>query len=96
MKPKLTIPVEEQELHINYCPAEMGKNCEIYTTIPWVMKHLEKFVNECSDVCKVIKDDQYSLTVSVPFKCIKPKKIRKLSEEQRQAVAKRFAEYRNK
>lgn len=96
MKQKVKIPLEEQELHINYCPAEMGKTCEIYTTIPWAMKYLDKMVTNYPNECKLVKDDQYSYTAAIPFKLVKPRNPRVLSDEQKQAIAERFAAIRNK
>ena len=94
MKKKISIPLDEQELHVNYCPAETGKNCEIYTTIPWLMKHLEKMVNKFPELCRVVKDDQYSYTVSVPFICVKPRNPRIVPEEQLEAARDRMAKLR--
>ena len=90
MKNKVTIPVEEQELHINYSPTEMGKNCEVYTTIPWAMKYLDKMAAEYPEQVNIIKDDQYSVTAIIPFKLVKPRKPRIMSEEQKQLMAARL------
>ena len=94
MKNKLSLTLEEQELHINFCPAEMGKNCEVYTTIPHLMKHLEKMVNKYPNECKLVKEDPYSYTVSMPFKLVKPRSPRIISEEQKKASAERLAKAR--
>lgn len=91
---KVSNSFDEQELHINYCPAETGKMCEVYTTIPWAMKYLERLVNKYPDQCKLIKDDQYSYTAQIPFKLVKPRTPRVVSDEQRQAAAEMFAEMR--
>lgn len=96
MKSKVSIPMEEQELHINYSPVEMDKLCEVYTTIPWMMKYLEKMVKNHPNECQLIKDDQYSYTARIPFKLVKPRNPRQMSEEQRQAAAVRLAAARNK
>lgn len=96
MKSKVATPMDEQELHINFCPSEMGKTCEVYTTIPWVMKHLEKLVLNYPDECKLIKDDQYSYTAQIPFKLVKPRSPRVLSDEQRQEMMERLEQARNK
>ena len=96
MKDKVVIPLDEQELHINYCPAEMGKTCEVYTTIPWAMKYLEKLVKEYPNDCAVIKDDQYSYTAQIPFKLVKPRAPRKYTEEQRQVMLERLELARQK
>ena len=90
MKNKVTIPVEEQELHINYSPAEMGKNCEVYTTIPWAMKYLDKMADKYPEQVNIIKDDQYSVTAVIPFKLVKPRKPRVMSEEQKQMMTARL------
>lgn len=91
MKDKVSIPLEEQETHINYNYIEMGKMCEVYTTVPSMMKYLEKLVTEFPDECKLVNDDQYSYTVQIPFKLVKPRKPRVMTEEQRAAVAARLA-----
>jgi len=96
MKQKISIPLEEQELHINYCPYEMDKMCEIYTTISWLMKYLEKMVEKYPEDCKLVRDDQYSYTVRIPFKLVKPRAPRRMTEEQIQASAERLAAIRNK
>ena len=88
--------MEEQELHINYSPVEMDKLCEVYTTIPWMMKYLEKMVKNHPNECQLVKDDQYSYTARIPFKLVKPRNPRQMSEEQRQAAAVRLAAARNK
>jgi len=90
MKRKITIPLDEQELHINYIPSEMDKNCEIYTTIPWAMKFLEKLIEEHPDDCKLVRDDQYSYTASIPFRYVKPRAPRKYSEETLAAMKERL------
>lgn len=94
MKDKLRTPTDEQEMCINYCP-DMGDMCEIYTTIPWLMKYLEKLVNKYSDTCEVLVDDQYSYTVTVPFKFVKPKGPRILSDEQKEIITERLAKARS-
>ena len=94
MKEKMSIPYTEQEMIINYSPDEMGKNCEIYTTIPWMMKFLEGMVEKYPDHYKLIKDDQYSYTVKVPYKLVKPRAPKILSDEQRKAMGERLAEAR--
>lgn len=90
MKKKLSIPLEEQELHINYSPAETGKDCEIYTTIPWAMKYLEKMVTKYPTECRLVNDDQYSYTAVIPFKLVKPRNPRIMTDEQKKAVAERL------
>lgn len=95
MKQKVSIPQDEQELHINYSPSEMGKECEVYTTIPHLMKYLEKLVNKFPDVITVVNDDEYGYTVRMPWKLIKPRAPRIITDEQRLAAAERLAALRN-
>ena len=96
MKSKVSIPMEEQELHINYSPVEMDKLCEVYTTIPWMMKYLEKMVKNHPNECQLVKEDQYSYTARIPFKLVKPRAPRHYSEEQKQALRERLDAVRNK
>lgn len=91
MRTKVSIPLEEQETVINFFPVEMGKSCEVYTTVPSMMKYLEKMVNKYPDQCRLKKDDQYSYTASIPFKLVKPRAPRQYTEEQRQAMAIKLA-----
>jgi len=91
MQAKVSIPMEEQETVINFFPVEMGKNCEVYTTIPSMMKYLEKMVNKFPEKCRLVKDDQYSYTAQIPFKLVKPRAPRVYTEEQRQAMAIKLA-----
>lgn len=91
MKEKISIPLEEQETHIIYYPYEMNKECEIYTTIPSEMKRLERMVNDYPEYYKLIKDDQYSYTVQCPWKLVKPRKPRIMTEEEKAAKLKALA-----
>lgn len=95
MKDKITIPTAEQELHINYCPATMGKECEIYTTIPWAMKYLDRMINKFPEDFKLIKDDQYSVTATAPFKLVKPRTPIHMTEEEKQRRASHLKGYKN-
>ena len=90
VKDKIRIPIEEQELHINYSPAEMGKNCEVYATIPWVMKYLDKMATDYPEQVQIIKDDQYSITAMIPFKLVKPRKPRIMTEEEKEIITARL------
>lgn len=83
MKAKETIPIKEQEAVFNYIPGESSDKAQIYTTIPWMMKSLWSMCEQYPDQYKVIKDDQYSLTVELPFSLIKPRKPRIMTEEHR-------------
>ena len=88
---KYSIPREEQETHINYSPIEMGKLCEVYTTVPTMMKYLEKMVNKFPNECRLIRDDQYSYTAQIPFKLVKPRNPRVMTDEQKAATRERLA-----
>jgi hypothetical protein len=91
---KIPIALDEQELTINYYPTDDSVNCEVYTTIPWAMKYLERMVKKYPDTCKLLKDDQYSYTVKMPFKLCKPRAPRIMTAEQKETGAKRLAEAR--
>ena len=90
MKAKLSIPVKEQEVVINHCPDEMGNMCEIYTTIPWLMKYLEKMVKDYPEQYQLVDDDQYSYTVKCEFRLVKPRKPKIMTDEQKAALAARL------
>jgi hypothetical protein len=74
---------DEKELQINFYPVEMGKKCEIYTTIPYMMKYLEKLCNEYPEQYQLVNDDSYSYTVRTDFKYVKPRKPKFLNEKQK-------------
>ena len=95
MKEKVTIPVDEQEFHVNYSP-DMGDTCEVYATIPWAMKYLERMVTKYPNECRLVRDDKYSYTACIPFKLVKPRAPRQISEEQRAAAAERLKAVRAK
>ena len=88
---KYSIPREEQETHINYSPIEMGKLCEVYTTVPTMMKYLEKMVNKFPNECRLVREDQYSYTAQIPFKLVKPRNPRVMTDEQKAATRERLA-----
>lgn len=94
MIPKVSISSDEQELLVNFSPSETGKLCEVYTTIPYMIKYLEKMITDYPEDYKLIKEDQYSLTVSIPFKLVKPRKPKKMSDEQRSMLTERLASLR--
>ena len=94
MKPKISVPTDEQELHINFSPTQPDKMCEVYTTIPWAMKQLEKLVNKFPNECKLVKDDKYGYTAMIPFKLVKPRSPRVMTDEQKQAARDRMLNIR--
>lgn len=96
MKNKIVASVAEQELHINYSPAEMGKYCEIYTTIPYAIVYLKKMAQKFPAEYQIIHTDQYSCTARVLYKLVKPRAPKQMSEQQRQAMAERLAAARLK
>lgn len=94
MVEKVQTSADEQELIINYYPVEMGKDCEIYTTIPHMIKYLEKMVEEFPEQYQVVKDDKYSLTVRTQFRLVKPRKPKILSEERKAELSDRLRNLR--
>lgn len=95
LKPKETIPLKEQEMVINYIPDEMNDMAEIYTTIPWLMKNLADKCEKYPNHYTMVKDDQYSVTVKMPFSLVQPRKPRIISEEQRAEAAARLEKARS-
>ena len=94
MKSKVSIPLDEQEMHIYYSP--VSKQCEVYTTIPYMMKYLERMVEKNPEQCRLVKDDQYSYTVEVPFSSVKPRNPRVMTEEQKAAASERMKKLRER
>lgn len=69
MDEKIIMLAEDTETIINFCKYHIGEWAEVYTTDKVVMKRYEKFMEKYPDVCKVIKEDKYSMTFSVHPKC---------------------------
>lgn len=70
MKEKVVMSAEDTETIINYSVHHIGEWPELYTTDKIVMKRYDKFMAKYPDVCKLIKEDKYSMTFSVHPKCI--------------------------
>jgi hypothetical protein len=90
----MTLTTDEYEMHIWYSPSTMGKTCEIYTTIPYMVKALKKLATEHSDECTILKEDECAITISAPLKYVKPRVPRKYSEEQKKLLAERLRKAR--
>ena len=95
MNKKVLIQAEDTETVWNYCKFHIGDWVEMYTTDKVMMRRYEKFSQRYPDHCKLIKEDQYSMTFSIDPVCmgIKPRVPRKgpaLSEEQRKINAERL------
>ena len=94
MREKVNMTADETETVINYCKHHIGDWAEVYTTDKAIMRRYEKFAEKHCDLCKLIKEDKYSMTFSVHPKCagVYPRAPRStnMTEEQRQALADRL------
>lgn len=89
MVEKVPVPGNEQEITINYSPAD-GKYCELYSSVPWFSRFIEKLVTEHPELGHVINDDKYGITVSLQFRCVKPRIPRTMTPEQRAKAVERL------
>jgi len=100
MKPKDYIAQDETETIINFSKYQIGEWAEVYTSDRNVMKRFEKFAEKHPDHCKLIREDNYSMTFSIHPKCaaIYPKAPRKVvfTEEQKAALRDRLQSSRTK
>ena len=95
MTEKIPMIAEDVETIWNYSKYHLGEWPEMYTNDKTMMKRYEHFSQRYPDYCKLIKEDQYSMTFSIDPACmgIKPRVPRKgpaLSEEQRKINAERL------
>ena len=97
---KIDMPLEDQETTINYAKHVIGDQAEVYTTDKVVMKRYERFTQKHPDLCRVVKDDKYSMTFSVDVRCasIYPKAPRQvnLTDEQKEILRERMKTAREK
>ena len=99
MTDKVPMLAEDTETIINYSKYHVGDRAEVYSTDKAVMKRYEKFCNSHPELCRLIKEDQYSMTWSVDLRCASlypraPRKGPMLSEEQKKANAERLKNLR--
>ena len=85
------IPLEEQETTINLYPPQVSKTAEVYTCMPVTMKKLKKLASDRPELARITSDNGVQLTAEVDRSCIKIQPKRRVSEQQRQAAAERFA-----
>lgn len=70
MTEKIIMSADETETIINFSKYHIGDWAELYTTDKVVMKRYEKFAAKYPEHCKLIKEDQYSMTYTVHPKCV--------------------------
>lgn len=84
----------EMETTINFNAEE--KTAILYTRDKAVMRRLDKLAAEFPDIYKIIEKTDIDKTYSFPKKYAMPKKPRILSDEQREKMAIRLAEARDR
>lgn len=100
MTEKIIVSAEDTETTWNYSKYHIGDWIEMYTTDKMMMKRYEKFTNAHPDQCRIVAEDQYSMTFSINPKCMGfyPHAIRKvtMSEEEKQQRSERMKQLRQK
>ena len=87
---KVGTALEDKETVMNKSAYHIGDCWEIYTTDIVDMRRLEKLHNKYPDECKILIDDKYSMTFSVPLRWVKVSPPRKMSDEQKQMMVERL------
>lgn len=88
----MSISREEQETIINFSAGD--KTAQVYTCDPVYIRKMDKLCERCPESYKVIKQDEYSKTYSMPKKLVSFRIPREMTEEQRVAAAERLAKMR--
>ena len=94
MKPKVGNPLDEQETIINIDPKQISDKASVYTTIPSMLSRMWKLYEQHPDEVELISDDKYGSEFKVPRDWVRIKPKRQMSEEQKQKMAERLAQYR--
>lgn len=89
-------PMEEQELTINMYPKNVMSRVEVYSSIPHMNKRFRKMAKDHPEQIEITKDNGNDLFCFLDRGCVKISPRRVMSEEQKQASAKRLAEARVK
>lgn len=94
MVDKVSISLDEQETSVNI--DYIDKTAYVYSSNSHMCKRLYTMYQEHQDEVKLDIDDKYGIGIVVPMKWIKiaPPAKRTMTDEQRQAIAERFAQYR--
>ena len=93
---KVSTPLDEQETIINIAPASVVDKVNVYTSSKTMLTHMWKLYNKYPDQVDLLSDDKYGSEFAVPRDWIVVRPKRKLSEEQKKAMAERLQGYRNK
>lgn len=101
MTEKVTMLAEDTETVWNYCKYHLGDWIEMYTTDKVMMRRYEQFAQKYPDHCKLVNEDQYSMTFTIDPVCMgfKPRVPRKgpvLTDEQKQANRERLENIRRR
>lgn len=99
MTEKTAMLAEDTETTWNYCKFHNGDWIETNTTDKVVMRRYEKYSQKYPEYCKLIKEDQYSMTFMIHprYMGLFPRAPRKgpvLSEEQKKINSERLGRLR--
>lgn len=85
---KQPISLEEQETVINI--DYVAKTAYVYTCHSPTVKKIYKLAEEYPDDVHIVRDDSYGILINVPMKWIAIKTPKKVTNEQKQAMAERM------
>ena len=99
MTDKVSMLTEDIETIWNYSKYHIGSWIEMYTTDRVMMRRYEKFSQKYPDHCKLIREDQYSMTFTIDpvcmgFKPRAPRRAPALTEDQKQANSEQLGSIR--
>lgn len=91
--PKVTI--KREELDTSICIDPLTKTATVWSTIPTTVKRLYKLAEEYDDV-SIDLDNEFGLGIVVPMNWVKVRPPRKISDEQKAAMAERMKKARKR
>lgn len=93
---KYRTALQDKETIYNKSQYHIGKNIEIYTTDQVDMRRLIKLHDQHPDECRILSDDHYGMSFSIPANWLKIRAPRVLSAEQKKEISERLSAHRAK
>ena len=87
------VRIKREELDTSICIDPLTKKAVVWSTIPATVKRLYKLAEEHDEV-SIDLDNEFGLGIVVPITWVKVRPPRKVSEEQRAAMAERMNKVR--
>lgn len=83
------VQIKREELDTSICIDPLTKKAVVWSTIPVTVKKLYKLAEEHDEV-SIDLDNEFGLGIAVPMTWVKVRPPRKISDEQRAAMAERM------